>query len=169
MPGTKKIIKDQRRLEEKDNLIKKGKIKLESILKPRGLLDLNDLGDPINDFLRKLGCEGIDNLYFKIGNGSITKDSMKTELDVVGITKKGKGLTSIRLRGQDQTGVLSDVLDKINKLHKNVFTTNQIREEDSLGVRYNIRILVEHMSKKQERELKKYLLDKKIFSEVVVV
>lgn len=169
MPETKRKIKDLRILEEKDNLIKKGQIKLESILKPRGLLVLSDLGNSINHFLYGLGCEGFDNFYFKIGNGSITKDSLNTELDMAGITKEKLKITSIRLKGVDQPGILASVSERIRASNKNIFTTNQIIEKDSSGTRFDIRILVKYMSKKDERELKKYLLDKEIFSEVVVV
>jgi len=169
MPETIRTIKNQRRLEEKYNLIRKGEIKLKSILKPRGLLVLSDLDNSINHFLYGLGCEGFDNFYFKIGNGSITKDSLNRELDMFGITKEKLKITSIRLRGIDQPGILASVSKRIEESNKNIFTTNQIIEKDSSVTRFDIRILVKDMSEKEERELKKYLLDKKIFSEVLVV
>lgn len=162
MPETKRMIKDLRILEEKDNLIKKGQIKLESILKPRGLLVLTDLENSINTFLNKLGCEGVDDLYFKIGNGSITKDSMNIELNVAGITKKEKKLTSIRLKGPDKERTLVYILGKINE---SLYVKDQHLEDDG----FVVRIIVKDMSQDEEEKLRNFLSNDKRFSEVLVV
>ena len=162
MPETKKIIQELRILDEKDNFVKDGQKKLESILITRGLLVLTDVGDSINSIIYKFGCQGIDDLYFMLGNGSVEKKIINKELDSAGITKEKLKITSIRLRGPDKPKTLVYVLDKIDK---NISIKDQSREDGD----FVIRIIAENMSPDDEEKLRNSLSNDGRFSEVLVV
>lgn len=162
---TRKTIQEQRILEKKDILTKQGQEVLESILIPRGLLVLTDVGDSINPILYKLGCQGINDLYFMLGNGSVKENLINEELDLAGITKERLGITSIRLKGQDKPKVLIDVIKRISEMNKNITHIDQKNKNGN----FNIRILVKDMSNDDEKLLQQYLSGDTRFSEGLVV
>lgn len=165
LPSTRKMIQEQRILERKDDLIKKGRQSLEKVLIPRGLLVLTDVGDSINPLLYKLGCQGIDDLYFMLGNRSISEDLISQELDLAGITKENLKITSVRIKGQDQPKVLVDVIKRISGMNKNIIHIDQKNKNNE----FNIRILTTNMSMEEENELRQYLSNDRRFSEGLVV
>jgi GTP diphosphokinase / guanosine-3',5'-bis(diphosphate) 3'-diphosphatase len=165
LPQTRKIIQEQRILENRDTLVSQGRKKLESILIPRGLLVLTDISDSINPLLYKLGCQSINDLYFMVGNNSIKEDLLNQELDLAEITKEKLKITSIRLIGDDKPKVLVDVIKKISGTNKNIIN---IEQKNSDG-KFNIRILTENMSQEEEEGLRQYLNNDTRFSEVLVV
>ncbi|MFA6361490.1 MAG: HD domain-containing protein, partial [Candidatus Shapirobacteria bacterium] len=165
LPQTRKVIQEQRIKEKKDILIKKGQEVLESILIPRGLLVLTDVGDSINSILYKFGCQGINDFYFMLGNGSVKENLINKELNLAGITKEKLRITSIRLKGQDKAKVLVDVIKKISDMDKNIIHIDQKNKNGD----FNIRILVKDMSKEDETLLQQYLSEDKRFSEGLVI
>lgn len=165
LPQTRKTILEQRTLENRDGLVAKGQQKLESILIPRGLLVLSDIGDSINPLLYKLGCQSIDDLYFMVGNNSIKEELLNRELDLAGITKEKLRITSIRLIGDDRPKVLVDVVKKISEMDKNIVRI----EQKNTGGKFNIRILTEDMGQEDEERLRKYLNNDSRFSISLVV
>ena len=165
LPQTRKVIQEQRILEKKDILTKQGQEVLESILIPRGLLVLTDVGDSINPILYKLGCQGINDLYFMMGNGSVKENLINEELDLADITKEKLGITSIRLKGQDKPKVLIDVIKRISEMNKNIIHIDQKNKNGD----FNIRILVKDMSQDDEFLLQQYLSGDRRFSEGLVV
>ena len=152
LPQTRKIIERQRMLQSRDELISEGRQKLELILIPRGLIVLSDIGDSVNPLLYKLGCR-VDDLYFMIGNDSIKTDYLSQELDLAGITKEKLKITSIRLIGPDQPKVLTNVIKKISDMNKNIVHIEQKNENSQ----FNIRLLVQDMTPKEEKRLREYL------------
>lgn len=165
LPQTRKLIQEQRILEKKDILVKKGLESLELILIPRGLLVLTDVGDSINPILYKLGCQGIDDLYFMLGNGSIKNELISKELDLADITKEKLMLTSIRLKGIDQPKILIDVIQRISKMNKNIVHIDQKNNKNE----FNVRILVENMTEDEEGNLRQFLEADQRFNEGLVV
>lgn len=165
LPQTRKMILEQRILENRDILVNKGQKKMESILIPRGLLVLSDIGDSINPLLYKLGCQSIDDLYFMAGNNSVKEELLNQELDLVGITKEKLKITSIKLIGEDKPKVLVDVIKKISGMDKNII---HIEQKNTNG-QFSIRILTENMSKDEEENLRQYLANDSRFSEWLVV
>lgn len=165
LPATRKTILEQRTLENRDGLVSKGQQKMESILIPRGLLVLSDIGDSINPLLYKLGCQSVDDLYFMIGSNSIKEEQLNQELDLARITKKNLKITSIRLVGDDKPKVLVDVIRKISGMDKNIV---HIEQKNTDG-KFNIRILTENMGKDDEESLRQYLTNDSRFSEWLVV
>ena len=166
LPQTRKIIQELRILEEKDNLVQKGQKLLESTLISRGLLVLTDIGDSINQILYELGCQGIDDLYFEFGKGSFTNELISKKLDEAGILKEKLHLTTIRLRGQDHQGILVDIVNLISETKKNI--TNISNKKDKKGI-FDLRILVEYLSKEEEDKIREFLESDTRFSEKVVV
>ena len=165
LPETRKIIEGQRILENRDVLVSQGQKKLESILIPRGLLVLSDVGDSINPLLYGFGCRGINDLYFMLGNGSIKEESLERDLDNAGITKEKLGITSIRLVGLDRPKVLVDVIQRISGMNKNIVHI----EQKTCSGKFDIRILVKNMSKGEEKFLEEYLSTDSRFTESLVV
>jgi len=166
LPQTRKIIEELRILEERDNLAEQGQKILESVLIPRGLLVLTDVGDSINPILYELGCQGIDDLCFKLGKGLIKNDLINKKLDEAGITKEKLHLTTIRLRGKDHSGILIDIVNLVNETGKNI--TNINNKKDKKGM-FDLRILVENLTKEEEENIKKHLETDQRFSEKLVV
>jgi (p)ppGpp synthase/HD superfamily hydrolase len=166
LPQTRRLIKEQRILEKKDILIKQGKEILESVLISRGLLVLTDQDNSINPILFKFGCQGINDLYFMVGNGSIKNELISKELDIANITKEKLKLTSIRLKGLDQPRILVDVVSKISDINKNI--VNVYQEHDNKD-EFNIRIVVKEMTKDEEDVIRKFLEDDSRFREKLVV
>jgi len=165
LPQTRKIIQEQRILENRDILVNQGQKKLESILIPRGLLVLSDIGDSINPLLYKLGCQSIDDLYFMAGNNSVKEELLNQELDLAGITKEKLKITSIRLVGDDKPKLLVDVIKKISGMDKNIV---HIEQKNADG-KFNIRILAENIGQSEEESLRQYLTNDSRFSEGLVV
>ncbi len=165
LPETRKLIQEQRILEKKDILIKQGQEVLESVLIPRGLLVLTDIGDSINPILYKLGCQGIEDLYFMLGNGSVKNELISKELNLAGITKENLMLTSIRLKGFDQPKILFDVIQKISTFDRNIINIDQKNSKNE----FNVRILIENMTKDEETNIRQFLETDKRFTEGLVV
>lgn len=165
LPKTKKLILEQRILEKKDILIKQGYRILELVLIPRGLLVLTDIGDSINPILYKMGCQGINDLYFMLGNGSVKKELIEKELDLAEINKEKLMITSIRLKGVDQPKILFDVVSKIRDIGKNIVHIDQKNSNSE----FNIRILVENMTEDEENDMRCFLESDQRFNEGLVV
>ena len=165
LPQTRRLILEQRILEKKDILIRQGQEILESVLIPRGLLVLTDIGDSINPILYKMGCQGINDLYFMMGNGSIKNELISNELDLAGITKENLGLTTIRLKGPDQPKILFSVIKKISEINKNIIRIDQKNDKNE----FNIRMLVENMNTDEENDIRHFLKIDKRYEEGLVV
>jgi len=165
LPQTRKIIQEQRRLDKRDVLIDKGKIIMENLLAPRGLLNLSDLGDVVNPILYNFGCQGCDDLHFMVGNQSIKVEELNEELDRAKITKKDLGLSTLRLAGNDRPGILIDVVKKINEMGTNIVHINQNNTEDI----FHLRIIVKGLTVDQENILRENLeADARFESSIVV-
>lgn len=165
LPQTMRIIQEQRILENRDNLVNQGEKILESLLIPRGLLVLSDIGDSINPLLYRLGCQSLDDLYFLLGNRSVKEELINEELNLAGITKENLKITTIRLSGGDKPRVLIDVVRKISDMNKNIVHI----EQKNVKGQFNIRILVQDMNLDDENELKSFLTEDSRFSEGLVV
>jgi len=165
LPQTRKVIQEQRRLEKRDILIEKGKEIMESILSPRGLLDLSDLGDVVNPILYNFGCQGCDDLHFMMGNHSIKVEELNEELDRAHITKNELNLSTLRLVGNDRPGILIDVVRIINEMGTNIV---HIDQKNTGGI-FNLRIIVKGLSSGQENVLRDGLKDDSRFSSNTVV
>jgi len=165
LPQTRRVIQEQRRLDKRDVLIDKGKIIMENLLAPRGLLNLSDLGDVVNPILYNFGCQGCDDLHFMVGNQSIKVEELNEELDRARITKKDLGLSTLRLEGKDRPGILIDVVKKINEMGTNIVHINQNNMEDI----FHLRIIVKGLTVDQENILRENLETDSRFESSIVV
>jgi (p)ppGpp synthase/HD superfamily hydrolase len=165
LPSTRKTIQEQRRLEQRDILVEKGKGIMEVLLSPRGLLNLNDLGDIINPILYNFGCQGCDDLHFMVGNGSIKIDELNERLDNAHITKKELGLSTILLVGKDHPGILVDVVKLISDMDTNIVHIDQKNGDKN----FNLRIIVSGLNQLQENTLRGILENDNRFSKNKVV
>lgn len=165
LPQTRKVIQEQRILQSRDELISEGKQKLEPVLIPRGLIVLSDISDSISPLLYKLGCQNVDDLYFMVGNNSIKTEYLSQELNLAGITKDKLEITSVRLIGPDQPKVLTNVIQKISDMNKNIV---RIEQKNKNG-QFNIRLLIQNMTSEEEEHLKEYLSHDSRFTHSLVV
>lgn len=165
LPPTRKIILDQRIMEERDRMVAKGMEIMESILAPRGLLVLTDIGEKINPILYRLGCQGADDLSFMVGSGFISPGLLAEELDWADIRKDSLRLTTIRLIGEDRPGILFDVVGIINRLKRNIFLIDQ----KNTGGHFDLRILVNELTPDEERLVREVLSKDPRFEERTVV
>ncbi|MBF0206761.1 MAG: HD domain-containing protein [Oligoflexia bacterium] len=165
MPQTRKLIQEQRMQEKRDGLIQSGKKMMEVILTPRGLLDLSDLGEIIKPILFNFGCQGVDDLHFMIGNGSIRAVELEKELDRSRITKNDLGLTTIKLTGKDHPGILIDVAKMVSRTGSNITHIEEKNQNDT----FILRIIIKGLRTDQEKMLRKKLGKDIRFDETVVV
>ncbi len=165
LPETRKLISELRILDERDKFIKDGQQVLEEVLIPRGLLVLSDIGDSINSILYKLGCQGIDDLYFMLGSKFLNVESLSKEFDIAEITKEKLGISTIRIKGPDKPRILIDVIHKISGMNKNILHI----EQKNTDTDFNVRILVKDMTLEEENIMKEFLLSDSRFNEGIIV
>lgn len=165
LPETRKIILKQRMFEKRDNLINQGRSIMETILAPRGLLDIADIGDRINPVLYNFGCQGLEEFYTLVGNGSITPDELNRELDNAQITKDHLAFTSIKLVGVDGPGILIDIITTISQMGKNIININQ----ENKNSHFNLRLMVKDLEPQHENQLRQIFENDPRFNLVKVV
>lgn len=154
MPQTRAAIIEMRILAERDERIEQGREMLEKILSPRGLVDLTDIEQSkFNSVLYQLGCDGYEDLMFKVGTGAMDMVILNKALDQAGITKKELGVTTIKLTGTDGEGILNMVDTWITEKNKNIYQIAHKRK----GGQYELRIVVADLTRRQENELRRLL------------
>lgn len=154
MPETRAAIREMRILAERDERIEQGREMLEKILSPRGLVDLTDIEQSkFNSVLYQLGCDGYEDLMFKVGTGAMDMVILNKALDQAGITKKELGVTTIKLTGTDGEGILNMVDTWITEKNKNIYQIAHKRK----GGQYELRIVVADLTRRQENELRRLL------------
>ncbi len=154
MLQTRAAIREMRILAERDERIEQGREMLEKILSPRGLVDLTDIEqNKFNSVLYQLGCDGYEDLMFKVGTGSMDMVILNKALDQAGITKRELGVTTIKLAGTDGEGILNMVDTWITKKNKNIHQIAHKRK----GSQYELRIVVADLTRRQENELRRLL------------
>ncbi|MFA6250821.1 MAG: HD domain-containing protein [Candidatus Shapirobacteria bacterium] len=162
---TKRMIENLRMLEKRMCLVENGRELIEEVLRPRGLLALTDLGEIINRVLFDFGCESIEELHFLVGNGSLGLPELSKDLDARGITKDRMGWTTIRLTGLDNPGILRDIVEAISKTGRNIVRTDLKKQKEM----FNLRIIVEKMTKDEEEYLRKLFEPDERFATKMIV
>lgn len=152
-PHTRKRMEEQLLAGEKDRLIEKGKQEIESVLITRGLLDLSDVEAQAQPLLYRFGCQGWGDLYFKIGGGFVPLTAIAQALDQLKITKDALGLTTIRVMGKDQEGILATLSGWITAAHANI---ERVDLHIPDGV-FHIRFVVRGLTPEQEGELTNHI------------
>lgn len=138
LPVTQNIIKKQILQEERHNLTRNGANKIEIILIKQGLPNLEDIKEIITKTLYQLGCESLDELYYRVGIGSVPEDYLINLLSANNVTKEQLKLTTIRLKGKDKPGVLELLSSQIKALNGNI-THMHVEVENSA---YYLRIVI---------------------------
>lgn len=122
LPSTLKIIESQNRLKKRDELVAKGKATIEEFLKPFGLIDLKDLGVQSTKLVCDFGCQTLDDIYFKIANSNGYSRRIIDWLNLNKFTKGSLGLTTIKLTGINQPGILSSLSNVIKEYGGDIAT-----------------------------------------------
>ena len=169
LPETKNILEEAIIKKNREKLIEKGKIIMEKILAPRGLLDLSDVPSLESKFLGKLPDQSCDNKYFLIGGGYVSNEIITADLNRLGIKKELVGLTTIKITGEDKKGVLKNLSTMITDLGGNIQGIRYGKKEKD---NYLLRIVVEDLDLDKEKSIKKSLNDlseEMHFNEIIVV
>lgn len=162
---TQKIINEQMQLQQKDELIEKGRQVAEEILSPRGILDFDVIVDRVRSLVYRLGCQGLDDLYYKIGSKTLSQEELQKELDIAGIFKDKLAITTMQVEGVDRPGILKEISQLIENLGGNVINITLLRNNK----KYKLRISIENLSIENEASLKDTLLKNPEFGKVTVV
>lgn len=176
LPATERIIKEQLANVEKEMKIIEGKKRVEKILADKGLLNLVDLFSfeehklkAIN-LLYHLGCKGsLDNLYYLVGAGLVSSSDINKELNLNGITKNKLGLSSIRIEGIDEPGILEMVGTMIKQIGGNIGAIDLNRSLKDGNKEFSLRLVVENLNAKSEKLFDKLLHEDPRVREVLIV
>lgn len=160
---TKRMIEQQLIVIDHDSEVNKGKsILAASVLKDRGLLNLDDFGHEIlSNLLLDLGCwYGLPDLYYKIANG-LDLGLVKKGLDEIGIPE---GLYStVQVIGSNHIGVSSEIAEIVAK---NGGDTRIKIERVNKEERFLVRVVMT-VSQEGKRKIKEEIENK--FGDCVVI
>ena len=158
LPETRRIIDSQLIIEENQKIILESRAFLsEEILSKRGLLDLDDLDKNLRkQILNRFGVTDVDSLCLRIAesqNESEFLRKIEERLNELEIDKKNMGLSTVRVKGFDEPGVLVELSSWITEKKGNVIKVSH----DTEGDRYELRLVVTGMNKKGEDFIRKRL------------
>ena len=158
----KKLIARQIELSKKDKIINDGKKKLTRLLRPRGILALEDAKKYAWRLVCMTSSENVDQLILKYSTGAINKSKMNKLLNQVGLTKTKANLSTIKVSGKNQPGILAKLTRLIAKEGGDIRNISQ----DISAHKFMLRILVKGLKPpslaKIERNIKKDLRFKKV-------
>ncbi|MCX6704347.1 MAG: HD domain-containing protein [Candidatus Woesebacteria bacterium] len=174
LPPARRIIEEQLDEQIKFEKTMEGKRVVERIIQERGLIDLEDLTEieelkPVfDDILLLLGCkEKVMDLYHKIGSGVMDVATFTDLLDTEGITKGKMGFTTIYVEGHDQPGMSKNIIGQATDLGANI--NFQKGNKSKINATFSLKLIVENLSKKSEKELSKALHSDPRITKIIVV
>ena len=166
LPSTKRKIESQLTLKSRDELVTEGLKRMEQILSPRGYLVLSDLGDRTQSLLNNLQLQSLDDLYFYVGVGTGMDSQIENWLDRKGINKETEDITTIRISGDDQKGIMSELTSEIYKLEGNIILINMQPISDN---KYSLRLVIQKLGKEGEEAFINYISSNEKFKESLIV
>jgi GTP diphosphokinase / guanosine-3',5'-bis(diphosphate) 3'-diphosphatase len=153
LPNTRKKIENQIIQKQRDETIHEGQKIIEGMLIKLGLPNFEDIPDLINPLMYNLNCETINDIHFKIGGGFLTTDLVVRQLSDLGISKEKLMLTTLRIAGKDQPGILEDLASWITGRGGNVSRLSFNNGDKQ----YYLRIVIEKFGLDDEEWLKEIL------------
>ena len=165
LPQTSRLIKEQLNLAEREELIIKGRKKIEPVLSKFGILVLEDLGECLNSLLYWYGSQSANDMYFKIGRGGLTKKTVYDWLKDHNPHNNHSKISSIRISGKDRPGILSDVASEVTTLGGNISKISQNNESEI----FHLRFVIENLDKEAKTTLAAKLSKDKRFTEFKIV
>jgi GTP pyrophosphokinase len=147
LPITKNLIQKKLINDERLKSISEGENILEDHLSPRGVFDLRDITENvIGEVTYAIGCENIDELYYRVAKGYLNIEKLDNLLNEYGITKSNLKWTSIKIKGYDKSGMLKIITDVISEYNGNILKINYQREKkDKNSDYFYLRIVVENI------------------------
>ncbi len=155
LPETKLLIERKIIGDEKIKVITNGKLLLEEILIKRGILDLRDIDTDVNKIVHELGCENVENIYYKAAKGYLNIFKFEAILDDIGLIKDKLKWTTIEITGNDKPGLLKIVTDNIAKYGGNIVKITFNRGKK--GEQFYLRVVAENIKSSSEQKLKQKL------------
>lgn len=165
LPKTKKLLQKKISEEEKSRFILQGKALLEEYLSLRGILDLKDLDKDIHEITYLLGCETIDEIYYRIATGYLDIGKINNLLNQFNINKNVLKWTTIKVRGSDKPGILNFISGVIKKYSGNIIKIHYKRDQKT----FFLRIVAEGIKLQDEPKIVSDLEKKSYFKNIVVV
>jgi len=148
-----------------------GAAMLESILMPRGLLTLEDLGGKlVHEIVRRVDrkanrVKSKEQLYHLLGGGFIESQQVTQVLDELGVTKENLNFSTVQVKGAvDRPGILDALAGQISARGGNI---KDIHTDTENG--FTVRIVVKGLTGESEQELCDFLMKDELFTQVVVV
>ena len=166
---TRKLIENETNLHAHDILVDKGKDDLEDAIASIGLLDLADSPNTAQAIIFSLGLRDLNELYYLVGGDHITPDEILRKLNSADITKKSLGLTTVRVSGSNQPGVLQYISNLLSDKGGDIYQIHQPNPITQPKDVYSLRVVAKGLSEKTENEIRKLLSEDKRFEEALVV
>lgn len=165
-PITKLEIEKMRLREEgRGNVIEKGRLMTEEVLKERGLLVITDVNEISRGIFLRFGCQTREDLYVKMANGAITPEILQKELDVVGATREKLNLSTIRIGGTDGPGILVRLTQELEKGKRNIVKISHNND----GKRFDLRLVVVGLTEEEKIKISEILNETSGLEEKLIV
>ncbi len=165
MPKTRYVFERLRIMEDRNKKTILGRQMMEAVLAPRGILDLNDLGDSIKHFLFLNGCRTVEDYYFIVGSEALSLTKVARDLEEMGVNKKTLGLTTVRVAGVDRPGILKAISQLVSCGEATIIRT----VHQTQGTNFELRLVIKGLSEDKEVEIRKTLNNQNFYSRISVV
>jgi GTP pyrophosphokinase len=154
LPQTKDFIEKKIIERERTDAIKTGRKIFEERVSPRGIIDLEDIGPNIHNICYALGCDNVNELYYRISNDYIDIEKLDDLLNEYQITKSKLKWTTLEMHGTDKPGILNVITNSIAKNNGNIIRI--AFDKDKSSETFYLRILIENVNtEKLKRDLAK--------------
>lgn len=171
LPDTERVLRNILITTQERALINSGKSMLSPVIRQRGLIELEDLGNVILErVVREIDkhegrVKSIDQLYYLLGGKFLEALQVAEALDKLKITKQDLSLSTILVRGaEDKPGVLEKITSLILTRNGNIKTVYTQTENGFL-----VRVVVKGLSNSAQEEIQELLEQSTYFTQVDVV
>lgn len=144
LPQTKDFIEKKIIDKERSDAIKIGRKIFEERVSPRGIIDLEDVGYNIHNICYTLGCDNVDELYYRISNDYLDIEKLDDLLNEYQITKSNLKWTTLEIHGIDKSGILNLITGSITKNNGNIIKI--VFDKDEYNQNFYLRILIENVN-----------------------
>lgn len=165
LESTREAMNEQFRLQERDELVEKGKATVVKDLKKRGVLEFADLESHVLSFALERQFQNTAEVLYLIGKGSLAIRELSDWLDERKLTKSGLGYSSISFSGKDRPGIFARVANMVWQMGGNIENIHSSKNDQE----FEMTILTTGLDKKDEKSLRNKLQQGGDFKNVEVV
>lgn len=141
--STARLLRNVLATEALQQAAEEGRRQIRSILKSKGLFELEDVRalqpDRWDNLLERLACANLEDLYAAIGGGAIRPPEVEKALEATQLTRDHLGWTTIHIIGEGESnrpGVLANLARTVSDLGGNILrSVNNTRPDGSFELR----------------------------------